>query len=147
MEQWLGARSTAWAGAETERPVLGHGYLVSLPRSTQFSARDLQFGAQIGWQPPALFGFRGALGVGLSVFGVSPAAGISVQNGSTHSTLACLSVELSRPVEFGVLALLPTAGLRAFNRSRSVFIDDQPVLALPALALEAGLSLALKVRG
>jgi len=123
------------------------GYLFALPSSTQFSAHDLQFGAQIGWQPRPLFGFRGALGVGLSVFGVSPQVGVSAQNGTTRSTLACLSLELSRPIEFGAFALLPNAGLRAFTRSRSVFIDEQEVLALPGLALEAGLSLALKVGG
>ena len=122
------------------------GYLVSLPSSTQFSARELQFGAQIGWQPQPLFGFRGALGIGLSLFGVSPGAGVSVENGSTR-TLPCLSLELSRPVELGAFALLPAVGLRAFTSARSVLVDQQEVLSLPALALEASLSLALKVGG
>ncbi|HEY3252883.1 MAG TPA: hypothetical protein VGJ91_03010 [Polyangiaceae bacterium] len=122
------------------------GYLLSLPASSRFSAHDLQLGAQMGWQPPALFGLRAALGVGLSQFGASPAPGVSAQN-STSSTLPCLSVELSRPIEFGSLALLPAAGGRVFKRSRSVVIDGEPVLALPALALEVSLSLALKVGG
>jgi hypothetical protein len=122
-------------------------YLVSLPTSTRFSAYELQFGAQAGWQPAGLLGLRGALGLGLSVFSATPSEGVSVQSGSTNSTLPCLSVELSRPIEFGALALLPAAGLRAFTRTRSVLIDGQQVLALPALALEASLSLALKVGG
>ena len=123
------------------------GYLVSLPSSTQFSAQDAQFGAQVGWQPQALLGLRGSLGVDLSLFSASPAAGVSVQEGSTRSTLAGLSVELSRPVEFGALALLPAAGLRAFTQSRAVVVDRQTVLALPALALQASLSLGLKIGG
>jgi hypothetical protein len=128
--------------------VAGHGgYLLNLPPSSQFSAHELQFGAQIGWQPQSLFGLRGALGVGVSVFGATPAAGVSAQGGSTSSTLLCLSVELSRPVEFGALALLPAAGLRGFTRSRSVLVDGEQVLALPALTLEASLNLALKVGG
>ena len=128
--------------------VAGHeGYLLNLPSSSQFSAHELQFGAQIGWQPQTLFGLRGALGVGVSVFSATPAAGVSAQGGSTSSTLLCLSVELSRPVEFGALALLPAAGLRGFTRSRSVLVDGERELALPALALEASLSLALKVGG
>lgn len=123
------------------------GYLVSLPASPQFSAHELQFGAQIGWQAQALFGLRGAFGIGLSQFGASPAAGLSVQNGSTSSTLPCLSLELSRPFEFGALAVLPAAGLRAFTGGRAVQIDGQEVLALPALAPGASLTLALKVGG
>jgi len=123
------------------------GYLVSVPRSAQFSAHELQVGAQIGWQPQPLGGLRAALGVGLSQFGADPASGISVQNGSTSSILPCLSAQLSRPVEFGAFALLPAVGLRAFTRSRSVLIDGQRVLALPALALEASLSFAVRVGG
>ena len=122
------------------------GYLLSVPTSTQFSAHDLGFGAQLGWQPRALLGFRGALGVGFSVFGASPEAGVSAESGKS-STLPCLSVELSRPVEFGAFALLPAAGARAFARARSVQVDGQEVLALPAVALEASLSVALKVGG
>lgn len=157
---WAGPRAELWSHGWGLGPQLGleqrlnaaflaihGGYLFALPNSTQFSAHDLQFGAQIGWQPRPLFGFRGALGVGLSVFGVNPQVGVTAQNGTTRSTLACLSLELSRPVEFGAFALFPNAGFRAFTRRRSVFIDEQEVLALPALALEAGLSLALKVGG
>jgi hypothetical protein len=156
---WAGPRAESWTSGSGLGPQLGlqqqldsafvaihGGYLLSLPPSSRFSAHDLQFGVQIGWQPPPLFGLRGALGIGSSRFGASPAPGVSAQNG-TNSTLPWLSLELSRPVEFGALALLPAAGLRAFTRSRSIVIDGEPVLALPALALEASLSLALKVGG
>lgn len=156
---WAGARGELWSngsglggqlGVEQKRNsgfVAVHaGYLLSLPPSTRFSAHDLQFGAQIGWQPQGLLGLRGALGVGLSLFAASPAPGVRAQS-DTSSTLPCLSVELSRPFEFGAVALLPALGLRAFTRSRAVLIDGERMLALPALAPEASLSLALKVGG
>jgi hypothetical protein len=159
---WLsaGPRAELWRDAWALGPQVGveqrlnagflgisGGYLLNLPRSTRFSAHDLHFGAQIGWQPSSLFGFRGALGIGLSLFGVSPDAGVSAPSGTTNSTLASLNAELSRPVEFGALALVPTAGFRLFLHTRSVFIDDQEVLALPPLVLGASVSLALKVGG
>ena len=83
---WLsaGLRAELWSSGSGLGPQLGlqqklgaaffafhAGYLLSLPSSTQFSAHDLQFGAHIGWQPQPLFGLRGALGVGLSIFGAS----------------------------------------------------------------------------
>ena len=123
------------------------GYLVNLPVSTQFSAHELQFGAELGYQPQGLLGLRGALGIGVSVFGATPAAGVSAQDGSDSSTLPGLSVELSRPVALGPLSLLPAVGVRAFTSARSVRVDGEEVLALPALAAQASLSLALKLGG
>jgi hypothetical protein len=118
-------------------------YLVNVPGPTDFSAHELQLGAEIGLEPQGLLGLRGALGVGSSTFDVTPAAGVSTQN-STSSTLACLSFELSRPVAFGRFALVPALGGRAFSRARRVSVDGQELLALPAVALEASLSFSLK---
>jgi hypothetical protein len=120
-------------------------YLFGLPGATQFSAHELQFAAEIGFQPQGWLGLRGALGVGSSTFAVSPAADVSTQNGSTSSTLPFLGFELSRPFTFGRLALVPALGGRAFSRARRVSVDGQEVLAVPALAFAASLSLALKV--
>jgi len=121
-------------------------YLFGLPVSSEFSAYELQLGAEFGFQPAGALGLRGALGLGLSFFGVSPATGVSALDGSS-STLPCVSFEISRPVALGPLALLPAVGARAFARSRGVRVDGQEVLALPALSLAASLSLALKVGG
>ncbi|MEI9940463.1 MAG: hypothetical protein WDO69_24885 [Pseudomonadota bacterium] len=131
-----GPRAELWRSSGALGPVFGlhqkfasifvaiqAGYLLSLDGSSQFSAHELQFGAQVGWQPRALSGLRAALGVGLSVLSATPAMGVSAQSGSTSSTLPCLSVELSRPFELGAFALLPAAGARAFSRARSVLVD------------------------
>jgi hypothetical protein len=154
-----GARTELWQhgsglgaqlGLEHELPsaflALQVGYLAAVPTSSRFSAREIPVGAQLGWRPRNALGFRAALGVGLSVFATTPAAGVSAQSGKTL-TLPFLGVELSRSVELGAFALLPALGATAFSSSRTVKVDDEVVLTLPTLALSAGLALALKLGG
>ncbi|HEY3668624.1 MAG TPA: hypothetical protein VGL19_21655, partial [Polyangiaceae bacterium] len=152
-----GARTELWQhgsglgaqlGLEHDLPsaflALQLGYLAAVPTSSRFSARQIPVGAQLGWRPRNALGFRAALGVGLSVFAATPAAGVSAQSGKTL-TLPFLGVELSRPVELGAFALLPALGATAFSSSRTVKVDDEVVLTLPALVLSAGLAVALKL--
>jgi hypothetical protein len=123
------------------------GYLLSVPTSARFSAHELQLGVQLGWQPDGVLGLRGALDSGLSAFGASPATGVSATNDRTSSTLPFVGLELSRPTDFGSVALVPVAGLRAFASARAVRVDGQEAMALPNLALQASLNLALKIGG
>jgi len=123
------------------------GYLFGVPSSAQFSAREVQFGTQLGWQPPQLLGLRGAFGGGLSVLGVSPAAGVSTPSGGTSSTAPFLSVELSRPIRFNAFGLLPMIGMRAFPAARAVQVDGQRAFSVPAVALEASLNFMLRAGG
>jgi len=123
------------------------GYLFGFPSSTLFSAREVQFGAQLGWQPQRLLGVRGAFGFGLSVLGASPAAGVSSPSDITSSAAPFLSVELSRPLQLTDIGLLPVIGLRAFPNARSVQVNGQPALTLPAVTMEASLNFALRVGG
>ena|GEM_PF-1589766 len=122
-------------------------YLFAVPSADSFSAREVQFGAQLGWHPPSLFGLGGAFGLGLSVFGAKPAPGVSAPGGSTSSASPFLSVEASRPIEFGAFAVVPVLGLRAFPASRAVLINGQPALTLPAVAFAASLNFALRAGG
>jgi len=137
LERSLG--SAWWIGGQL-------GYLLASPRSARFSASELQFGGQLGWQPSALLGVRGALTFGLSALHASPESGVSAQNGTT-STLPFVGLDFSRPVDLGPFALLPSAGLRGFLQARTVELDAQEQFELPVFALHATLNLALKLGG
>lgn len=122
------------------------GYLAAVPTSSRFSAREIGIGAQLGWRPQRALGLRAALGVGLSLFGTTPAAGVSAQSGKSL-TLPFFGIELSRPVELGAFAVVPALGATAFSSSRTVKVDQADVLTVPALAVSASMALALKLGG
>lgn len=131
--------SVTWVGAQV-------GYLVGLPTSSHFSARELQLGGELGWQPPGSFGIRGALTFGLSVLGATPESGARAQS-STTSSLPFFGVNFSRPLDLGWVGLVPVLGFRVFQRERGVNIDASEQLGLPSFALQASLNLALKLGG
>jgi len=122
-------------------------YLFALPSSADFTARELQFGAQLGWQLPPLLRLRAAFGFGVSMLGVNPAPGVSAPGASTSTAAPFLNVEVSRPIEFSAFAVVPALGLRAFPASRAVLVNEQPALKLPAVTFAASLNVALRVGG
>jgi hypothetical protein len=122
------------------------GYLVAIPAPARFSVRELQLGGELAWQPSQTLGLRGALGVGLSVLGVTPESGVSARNATT-SSLPFLGLSLTRAVELGSVALVPVLGFRAFPHARAIDVDSTKKLELPAFAPQAALNFAVKLGG
>lgn len=87
-----------------------------------------------------VWGLRGGLGLGASVFVAAPAPGI-VAESSTLLGTGFVELSLSRPFWLGAVGLTPALGARLFSASRDVRVNDEGLLTLPRIAPQASLML------
>lgn len=148
-ERWathnaLGARASASLGGERLRYGFVLGGLAALGEPSGFDVNEWHVGAGLSWAPSWLFGVRGNLGLGGSLFLTAP-QGLSVDT-ATSLSAAFAEVGLSRPFWLGAVGVSPELGVRVSSAERSVRIDEVQQLVLPVLAPAASLSLMWRQR-
>lgn len=148
-ERWaehnaLGARAAASLGSERLRYGISLGGLAALGEPNGFDVNEWHVGARLSWAPTWLFGVRGNLGLGGSLFLTAP-QGLSVDT-ATSLSVGFAELGLSRPFWLGAFGVSPELGLRLSSAERNVRIDQEEQLVLPVVVPAASLSLVWRQR-